>query len=73
MSNMRGGKYSEISRLETQRTSLLVTEDNLRAIIRQPDFPPETREAARHELESCQRRLAEIARDIAALESTVRW
>ena len=73
MSNMRGGKYSEISRLETQRTSLLVREDNLRAIIRQRDVSPETTEVARHELEFCQRRLAEVAREIAALEKTVRW
>jgi hypothetical protein len=73
MSNMRGGTYSSISKLEAQRTSLLLSEDSLREIIRQPGLPPENREAARHELESCQRRLGEVAKEIAALEGTVRW
>ena len=63
---------TSIARLESQRTSLLLNEQRLRSIARKPSVALQTKASARREPESCQKRLAELTRQIAYLEERSR-
>jgi hypothetical protein len=63
-------EFSSVTGLESQRTSLLLSEQGLRSIIRDPATSLEMKARARRELEFCQKQLAELTRKIASFEKS---